>query len=436
MAFNEGQRADASRVACGRAWGVRSAGMGNLLARLLASITTMAMLAACSAGADDTAASSSSGPGQGGGSGQGGGASDGGGDASITVQGSTGTGSFNGEACGTEAYGNAVPAGLLIVLDKSGSMAGGDGQPDKWAPTVSAVTQLTQTAPQQLKVGLTPFPGDDCDWDGLECSNLESQACKDALADGCCEDVSPAPAVPVQPLSQSGPLIVEWMNGNGPNGGTPTLWALKRGYHVMKTLTTEGERFVLLVTDGDPNVYTPEQTVGGQFTIPESNIECKTTADIVAEAASAAAGDPPVKTYVIGSPGVSSEGMRFLSDVATAGLTAPDGCSVGVDCHFQIGTADFQAELQTVLETIAGAISDCVFALPEGEDVDPDKVNVVIDTPEGPIEVYRDTTHTDGWDYTDATQTKIQLFGPACELYQSLTGDRITIVLGCNTVLK
>lgn len=408
-------------------------------ASLLASSLLVTALAAatpgCSAGADDTSAtSSSSGQGQGqGGGGLGGGGQGGTGDASVTVQGSTGTGSFNGEACGSEAYGNAVPASLLIVLDKSGSMAGGDGQPDKWAPTVSAVTQLTQSAPQQLKVGLHPFPGDDCDWNALACSNLESQQCKDALADGCCQDVSPAPAVPVQPLSQSGPLIVQWLNGSGPNGGTPTLWALKHGYNVMKTLTTEGERFVLLVTDGDPNVYAPEMSVGG-FTFPESNIECKTTADIVAEAAAAATGAPAVRTYVIGSPGVSSQGMQFLSDVAIAGQTAPDGCSAGVDCHFQIGTADFQAQLQEVLETIAGAISDCVFALPEGEDVDPDKVNVVIDGPDGPVEVYRDETHTDGWDYTDDTQTKIQLFGPACELYKSLTGDRITIVLGCETV--
>lgn len=407
----------------------------SVLTRSLLAGALAAATAGCSAGAEDTSATSSStGQGQGGG-GQGGGGDGGAGDASVTVQGSTGAGSFNGEACGSEAYGNAVPASLLIVLDKSGSMAGGDGQPDKWAPTVSAITQLTQSAPQQLKVGLHPFPGDTCDWSGLECTSFESQACKDALADGCCRDVSPAPAVPVQPLSQSGPLIVQWLNGSGPNGGTPTLYALKNGYNVMKTLTTEGERFVLLVTDGDPNVYTPAQTVG-MFTIPESNIECKTTADIVAEAAAAATEEPAVRTYVIGSPGVSSEGMQFLSDVAIAGQTAPDGCNAGVDCHFQIGTADFQAQLQTVLETIAGAISDCVFALPEGEDVDPDKVNVVIDGPDGPVEVYRDETHTDGWDYTDDTQTKIQLFGPACELYKSLTGDRITIVLGCNTVVK
>src|SRR5690606_33479391 len=142
---------------------------------------------------------------------------------------------------------------------------------------------------------------------------------------------------------------VSWLNGNSPNGGTPTLWALKRGYEVMKTLTTPGERFVLLVTDGDPNVHTPEQSVPGfpEFSITESNIECQKTDYIVAAEAVVATTDPPVKTYVIGSPGVTDAGLRFLSDVATAGLTAPAGCTPAAgDCHFQIGTGNFQADLQ------------------------------------------------------------------------------------------
>lgn len=407
------------------------------LAPALASLVALALASGCSAGTDPegTSSSSPSGPGGGDDGGQGGaGGADG--NVGVTVASSTGSGSFDGESCGETTFGNAVPASLLIVLDKSGSMSGGEGQPNKWPPTVAAVTQLTQSAPQELKVGLTPFPAGDCNWDAAACIDFNSPSCQAALADGCCQDVSPAPAVPVQPLSTSGPQIVSWLNGNGPGGGTPTLWALKRGYDVMKTLTTPGERFVLLVTDGDPNVHTPAQTVG-PITVPESNIECKTTTDIVAEAAAAATSDPPVKTYVIGSPGVTDNGMRFLSDVATAGLTAPAGCSPAAgDCHFQIGTGNFQADLQAALELIAGQISDCVFALPEGEDVDPDLVNVVIDTPDGPVSIYRDPTHVDGWDYTDASQTKIQLFGPACALYQSLAGNTITIVLGCETVLK
>jgi hypothetical protein len=392
----------------------------------------IALAFGCSAGADEP--SGSAGPGSGGSGGAGNGNGNGGNTAGITVNGSTGA--FNGDVCGEEAYGNAVPASVLITLDKSGSMAGGEGQPDKWAPTAAAITQLTQTAPQELNVGLHPFPAGDCDWTGLECSNLQSPQCQQALADGCCEDVSPAPAVMVAPLSTSGAAITTWLSGNGPEGGTPTLWALKRSYAVMQTIDVEGERFVLLVTDGEPNTYAPEMNISTGISFPESNIECKTLGDIEAEVAAAANGTPPVKTFVIGSPG--SEGAAdFLSRCAVAGQTAPAGCNPAAgDCHFQIGTADYQADLQAALDQIAGVISDCIFALPEGEEVDPSKVNVVIETPDGPVDVFRDTAHLDGWDYTDATQTKIQLFGPPCELYQSLAGNRVVIVLGCETIVK
>lgn len=378
----------------------------------------LAVIGACSAGADDTTSTTTTGSstGQGTGGGGVGGAGAGGDGVGVSV-GSTGTGSFQGEECGREAFGNAVPASVLIVLDKSGSMAGGDGQPDKWTPTVAALTQLTQTASPDLKVGLNPFPGGDCD-------------AEFDLQDGCCRDVSPAPVIPVRPLAESGPTIVSWLAANDPNGNTPTLWALKYGYNIMRTLDTDGERFVLLVTDGAP---TTADTIPGFGSV---NVECLKLEDILAEAAGAAAGETPVKTFVIGSPG--TEGVTdFLSQLAVNGQTAPAGCSPAAgDCHFQIGSANYQADLQEALDVIAGTVSECVFALPEGEDIDPDKVNVIIETADGPVEVFRDPAHLDGWDYVDSTQTKIQLFGPPCELYQSASGNRVVIVLGCETVVK
>ena len=89
-----------------------------------------------------------------------------------------------------------------------------------------------------------------------------------------------------------------------------------------------------------------------------------------------------------------------------------------------------------MLGTIAGVIADCIFDVPEGEDVDPNLVNVTIETANGPVEVYKDPSHQDGWDYTDASQSKIQLYGPACDMYKAEQGTTITIILGCETVIK
>lgn len=376
--------------------------------------TALPLLVACGAGADPQSSTTSvqaanagaGGDNAGGGSGDGGSGSD----RSVSV--SAGTGSFHGEECGREAYGSQVPASILIVQDKSGSMGPGDnGQPDKWGPTVSALTTLTTTAPQQLLMGLLPFPGDTCN------------PISSGLADGCCSDVSPSPAVQIKPLATSGPEIVTWLNAHGPTEGTPTFAALKRGYNILKTLTTNGERFLLLVTDGLPQV---RENIPG---FGEVNLECGTLDEMVAETNAAATGDPVVKTFVIGAPG--SEGAaEFFGQIQTAGLTAPNG-------YFQIGSANYEQDLQDALGAITGQVSDCVFALPEGEDVDPDKVNVVITTPDGEeVEIFRDEAHVDGWDYTDPSQSKVQLFGPACELYKSTAESQITIILGCETVVK
>jgi len=141
---------------------------------------------------------------------------------------------------------------------------------------------------------------------------------------------------------------------------------------------------------------------------------------------------------VWGSPG-SENAAEHLSTLALNGNTAKDSsCSaVAGNCHYQIGSTNFQDELEQVLGQIAGVISDCIFDIPTGtEGVDPNMVNVVVETADGTVEIYMDPLHQDGWDYTDPSHSKIQLFGPACELYKESKGNAVTIVLGCETVVK
>lgn len=344
-------------------------------------------------------------------------------------------GSFGGESCGSSVFGNKVPASILVVLDKSGSMSGGDDEPDKWGPTVQALNTMTNAADPALGMGLLPFPAGNFDDSALvACSlNPSTPQCAALFADGGCMDVASSPVVPVGPLSETKQAISTWLASNDPSGNTPTLRALQTAYEIMRTASVEGERYVLLMTDGVPTTHQP-----AQFGFPEMNVECKQLADIEAETLAAASGAPAVKTFVIGSPG--SEGAAdFLSQLAINGETPRSpACSAATkDCHYQIGTANFQAELEAALNEIAGAVSDCVFEIPEGdENVDPNLVNVAVETSGGTIETYKDTSHQDGWDYTDSTQTKIQLYGPACQAYLAEEGAKVIIVLGCKTVIK
>jgi hypothetical protein len=44
------------------------------------------------------------------------------------------------------------------------------------------------------------------------------------------------------------------------------------------------------------------------------------------------------------------------------------------------------------------------------------------------FEIPRDTTHTNGWDYTDATFTQVDIAGPSCDALMNGTATSVTIV--------
>ena len=351
-------------------------------------------------------------------------------------QNSSGTGVGGG--CGESTFGNEVSGSLLVVLDRSGSMSdsAGNGGTSKWAATVSAINAMTAAASPQLEMGVLPFPAGNFDGGGAQgvtCFlNPSAPGCDAFFADFGCKDVAMSPAVAIAPLAQNAGTISGWLAGESPGGNTPTLYALKYGYDIIRAHPTNGQRFVLLITDGEPTVATP-----AMLNLPAMATACEDLAAIEAEVGAAAAASPGVNTFVIGSPG--SEGAAsFLSQLALNGNTAKSaGCSAAAgDCHYQIGSANFEQELAMALQDIAGQISDCVFELPIDEDTDPNLVNVTVDTPDGTVDVYKDVTHQDGWDYTDGSQTKIQLFGPVCELYKQTPGNQVNIILGCPTVVK
>jgi hypothetical protein len=346
----------------------------------------------------------------------------------------SGAGGFDG--CGETSYGNEVPGTLLVVLDRSGSMSDAAGGTTKWDATVAAINSMITGATGDMNIGLLSFPlgayKDDALLPFCMLDPASNPNCPQILADGGCSDVGMTADVPLAPLNQSGGPMASWLSQNSPNGNTPTLFALKHGYSIVQDFAAQGPRYVLLMTDGIPTTHRP-----AMFVFPEMFTLCGDLSTIEAEVAAAAVASPAVGTFVIGSPG-SESAKEFLSQLAINGNTAKSStCSaVAGDCHYQIGSANFQQELADVLDQITGTISSCIFDLPSGEEIDPNKVNIVIETPEGKVEIFKDPTHQDGWDYTDASQTQVQLFGPACELYKQQKGNKVIIVLGCVTKIK
>jgi hypothetical protein len=382
-------------------------------------------LAACSsaggAGADDPpggGGTSSGTPGGSGGEGGEGGA--GGTGGGVNLAGSTGAGGEK-ECQAKETPGKRVPAALLVVLDRSGSM----NDAGKWPAATSALNQMLATADPELSMGLSRFP----EGTPAPCG-LTDIACQVNFE---CTDIKDIPNVPVGPLKDTKAQIQNLIATTKPNGGTPTLWALRKAYKYMQELQTDSERFVLLVTDGVPTFVTPP--FGG---FPEMGTNCGTKAELGKETSDARKGNPPVRTFVIGAPG-SEEGLEILSGLALNGGTCrPGGSHSSFTCHYQIGAANFEKELADTLTQIAGSVSNCTYAVPvpSDEEVDPEKVNVVVTTAEGETVVLKDTNQQDGWDYTDDSKTKIEIFGPQCEAINKGTSATVKIALGCQTKVK
>lgn len=410
----------------------------------------LAMLSACSAAGDP--ASTTMGPTQTpGGAGSPGTAGNAG--SSIIAETGGNAGSAGSGACAEETYGaTRVPASVLLLLDRSASMkdCASDAQctDNKWVSASKAIQGALSSAPPELRVGLAMFPAaaysgySDCQ-SCLTKSMLKGAVppgCEGVLADCGCHDVPSSPDVPVQELKSTLSSISDKLAASVPDYNTPTYHALESAYQILRALPDQGDLYVLLMTDGDPTVVQPKQKVFvppmNYYDQPQMYDECLSLQDVVAVADSATKGSPPVRTFVVGSPGVQN--TKFLSSLALAGATPKSaGCEASDTCHYQIGSSNFAADLQQVLTTIAGQVATCTFAVPTADKVDPNRVNVSYRVGEGDSQqLYMDPEHQDGWDYTDDSHTKVEIFGPACDAMKKTTESSVTIALGCVTLVK
>lgn len=340
-------------------------------------------------------------------------------------------------SCGAAAIPTQrIPGSMLIVFDRSGSMndpASGSSGPSRWDVAEEAINAVLATTSDDLNVGLLFFP-----------TGVDPE-CDVTLAPG-------VPAVEMGPLSTTRAQIMSQLAMTPDGGVTPVFDALRAGYAYLDTLTTEGPRGVILVTDG------------------ENNCDGNTEASILAEALERRTSYGYL-TYAIGLDNSSS----FLSTLAFNGgtprtptcvgecytdtvacnMTTPcatgtgpcllgmclrSAMRVGECCHYDVSASGFRAELGAALEEISQAFLDsCIFELPRGTDptmFDPSLVNVgVTFTGESRTTVARSTdASVSSWNFTSDANEAVVIQGPLCE--RLLTSEAtVEIVLGCPTIL-
>lgn len=284
--------------------------------------------------------------------------------------------------CGGQSYtgtATSVTPNVTIVIDRSTSMdacltsEGAGCAIDKWGHAKAAVAEVLEANKASIRFGFGLYPGKTV---------------------GTCDPTSGAPGgVIVYPADGTADHLAN-INSSAQAAvlcrGTPigdTLDVLLKD----AALWDDGRpNHVLLLTDGEHNG----------------------SVDPVAAAAALLGHLPPVKTFVIGfDTGASAR----LSAIAVAG-----------------GTGDFYsagsvAELSAAFDAIAGSVLGCSYDLSAAP---PNPTELFVYAGNAPVA--RDTTHTNGWDYTDkVTYRQIQFYGAACSALQGGTVAKVTIVFGC-----
>jgi hypothetical protein len=324
---------------------------------------------------------------------------------------------------------------MLVVLDKSGSMAkpGLTGSATKWDAMKTALNTALNKAKLTINFGLDLFPKQDV-----------AATCTGAT---CCAGpaLGDPMTVPIAPGTDTVAPIVATLNATTPGGGTPMAAALA---HALDYYTTgdgrnlAGDKYVLLVTDGGPNCDTAAVSScdGAHCTRnldPDPNCDttgncCSTTAlavnclddgSVTTQITNLAAQN--IKTIVVGIPG-SDPYQAVLNGFAIAGGKPQTG---GATSYYAVADSAGATGLADTLHAITvDLVKSCDITFTKPPD-DPDLVNVLVDCkiiPKNPVD------GGDGSYWTiDMAKNTITLGGPICDYILKTGAGRVDYVFGC-----
>jgi hypothetical protein len=287
---------------------------------------------------------------------------------------------------------------MLIVLDRSLSMApdANATSTDRWQGSVAAINQTAAAFDGTINFGLMTFPA----FDSRQrlpagSTNVEIQCPTGTL------DVALGPSHAVQ--------IAETLEGLVPGGSTPTGPTLVAALDVLRGAArlyagTLVPRYVLLVTDGDPNCAGPPAFDGSDPLARRQALDA-------VEALTAA----QIKTYVVGFQTAGTSFVDQLDEMAALGGT-------GEAIHRSVESG---ADLARTFQEIADSAVSCSFKL-EASMVDP--TYVLIKTAGQP----RAFQNQNGW-RLEVDKKTVTLTGAACDSVRS--GASITVEVQCTPVV-
>jgi hypothetical protein len=284
----------------------------------------------------------------------------------------------------------ARPAEVLLVQDRSTTMAEALGAGSKWSASAQAVAAVSRLGTANW--GMMLFPK--------------------AYSDGeCCQmPASDLPAdIEVAPSATSAAALTTTFEQKAATGiGRPMARALTQAADYLFARTTSTAKYLVLVAGGEPTCS------GDGLCSAASTSDASRSKDAVTHAASRLGIPVAVVAVGLASSGNSlqpSATQQLFADLAKLGgmpNTAPSQ-----PAYWAAGTTD---ELASALTAIAAQTKSCSFALPTPFNWDADAQLVLAD-----VRLSKDSTRQDGWDFSD-DRTSIVLYGKACTAARGASG--------------
>jgi hypothetical protein len=291
-------------------------------------------------------------------------------------------------------------ADILLVLDRSASMQdpiNSSSSTSKWTVVVPTLNNIVNNTDTSVLWGMKSFP----EGSGSECvagsvtSNIDvAVAATDATA------------------------VTAAITATTPDGnGTPTGDAINAAVAYLKTLTDTNPKYILLATDGEPSCAA----------IPSS--ESTTAARPYAVTAVTNAKTAGFPTFVIGI-GTTASDTTTLNQLADAGGEVPASATNPLASHFYL--ASDMSTLTAALGSITGQISSCLFPLKMAPPVLNDSTKVGVYVGAGMTRIPFDAT--DGWTYTDTSDSAVEVHGAWCNMIQAAGAGAVQIIFGCPSI--
>src|SRR2546423_995804 len=209
-----------------------------------------------------------------------------------------------------------------------------------------------------------------------------------------------APVVSVG--SGNAAMVASAISKASPGGNTPTRDAITTGAAYLMSLADTNKKYLLLATDGLPNCPAGCSLTNpsNACTMTDNPAEDKAATDAVA--AAAAAGYP---VFVVGVGMTGADAT--LNAMATAGGMPQAG---GGAAFYSVTDT---ASLVNALNAILGRVASCKFDIGTAPNsmTSVDQIDVYGDNTRIP----QDTSHANGWDYTNPSHTAIEIYGPKCD---------------------